>query len=119
MYRTLFFIPHEFAGIPLFGVGWLLGAVVLYAISSLVFATRDPARRAERMSSLWMSAVAAAAIVFVFPKVEILDQRGEPIGMAIRGYGVMMMLGVLSAVGFAIIRAKRRGLSADTILAAA
>ncbi|WP_417747711.1 prolipoprotein diacylglyceryl transferase [Rosistilla oblonga] len=119
MYRTLFFIPHEFAGIPLFGFGWLLGAIVLYAIAITIFSSRDPNRRSELFSTLGMCAIAAVVVAVVFPNVEIRNQADEPMGMAIRGYGVMMLLGVSAAVGLAIVRARKYGLGSETIMAAA
>lgn len=119
MYRTLFFIPHEFAGIPLFGFGWLLGAIVLYAIAVTIFSSRDPERRSELMGTLGMCAIGAVVVALVFPNVEIRNQAGEPMGMAIRGYGFMMLLGVSAAVGLAVLRARKYGLGSEVIMSAA
>jgi phosphatidylglycerol:prolipoprotein diacylglycerol transferase len=55
------------------------------------------------------------AIWWVLPRVEVTNVDGEPIGMAIRGYGVMLLLGVASAVALAAYRAKQRGIDPDVI----
>ena len=35
MRPTLFYIPHEFLGIPVLGFGWVLAAIVAFAIAVL------------------------------------------------------------------------------------
>lgn len=79
----------------------------------------------ELKLSGWFWALMAVAIVFVLPQIEIPGQSveagkpGPPVGLAIRGYGAMMLLGVVSAIALAIYRAPRRGLSVDVIYALA
>ena len=49
-------------------------------------------------------ALAGLAIAFLLPRLSLAD------GLPIRGYGVMLLLAILSAVGMAVYRAERMGL---------
>ncbi|KAA5543874.1 prolipoprotein diacylglyceryl transferase [Roseiconus nitratireducens] len=136
MRRTLFFIPHEVAGIPVFGFGLALGLLGLVFVMRLAWAARQrsvfESASASRPGTqpaphqpptvaqvfvhegfIWASA--AAIIVAVLPGVELENADGQPVGMAIRGYGVMLLLGVVSAVLLAAYRAKRAGMNPDLI----
>ncbi len=66
---------------------------------------------------MWV--IVAIAIVFVLPAVELKNVAGDPVGMAIRGYGVMLLSGVVAAVGLATVRAKNRGIDPEVILSLA
>jgi phosphatidylglycerol:prolipoprotein diacylglycerol transferase len=70
-----------------------------------------------REGLIW--AIVAAAIVLVLPIVELTNLDGEPIGLAIRGYGVMLVIAVASAVGLAAYRAKQRGIDPEVIFSMA
>ncbi|GAA5504596.1 prolipoprotein diacylglyceryl transferase [Novipirellula caenicola] len=117
MRRTLLLIPHEIAGLPIFGFGW---ALILLALALVIRAVMIQRRGGSVGSFIategLMWGLFAAAVAFILPSVELKNVDGEPVGMAIRGYGVMLLLGVLSAVGLAMIRAKRRGINPDVIL---
>ncbi|MGB7347318.1 MAG: prolipoprotein diacylglyceryl transferase family protein [Pirellulaceae bacterium] len=116
MRRTLLLIPHEIAGIPVFGIGWVLGLIVLAAIVRFVIAKKSGQNVGELVASesiMW--AVVAAAVVFVLPNVELHNAMGEPVGMAIRGYGVMLLTAVVAAVALAALRAKNRGIDPEVI----
>lgn len=116
MRRTLLLIPHEIAGIPIFGLGWLLGLIVLALIVRFWFAKRQGHSCATVLGNegvLW--GLAAAGILFVLPRVELSNVDGDPVGLAVRGYGVMLLTGVGTAVALAAFRAKRRGLNPDLI----
>jgi phosphatidylglycerol---prolipoprotein diacylglyceryl transferase len=120
MRRTLLFIPHEVASIPVFGFGWILGVIVLAALGVTIF----QARQGRSVTDFWLRngilwGIFAAAIVFVLPGAELLNPRGEPVGLAIRGYGVMLLLGVIAAVSLAVVRSRRYGISEEIILAIA
>ena len=120
MRRTLLLIPHEIAGIPVFGIGWALLLFVIAATVRLVVAKRNGQTAGDVVASegvMW--AIVAAAIVFLLPAVELKNLVGEPVGMAIRGYGMMLLAGVTSAVGLAAIRAKNRGIDPDVIFSMA
>ncbi|WP_153557324.1 prolipoprotein diacylglyceryl transferase [Roseimaritima sediminicola] len=122
MRRTLFFIPHEIAGIPVFGFGWaLLLLLVATGLYLIAIRRRGGSIGEELKHSGWFWALLALAIVFVLPQVELrgpsltTGEPGRPVGMAIRGYGALMLVGVVSAIALAIYRAPRRGLSTDVI----
>ena len=132
MHRTLLFIPHEIGPLPVFGVGWAL-AILVFALAARLFwaqrrfapyaAAREgndqengPPSIAEVLSGeglFW--AMAAGLVVFVLPNVELKNIDGDPVGMAIRGYGVFLVCGVMSAIALAAYRTSRRGMSPDLI----
>ncbi len=120
MRRTLLLIPHEIASIPVFGFGWILGLIVVAAIGLTLYQLRQ----GQSVIDYWlrnglMWGIAAAAIVFLLPAAELLNPNGEPVGLAIRGYGVMLLSGVVAAVSLALVRARRYGIGEEVILAIA
>ncbi|MCG8650982.1 MAG: prolipoprotein diacylglyceryl transferase, partial [Pirellulales bacterium] len=120
MQRTLLSIPHEIAGFPVLGFGWLLVILCIALAIRLIWAWRTGQSLANVLAVeglMW--AMVAAAIVFVLPIVELKNVDGQPVGMAIRGYGVMLLLGVASGVALACYRAKRVGIDPELILSMA
>ncbi|TWT93804.1 prolipoprotein diacylglyceryl transferase [Stieleria varia] len=116
MRRTLLFIPHEIAGLPVFGIGWILILFAIFVVVRLLVARRSGQSFGELIASesiLW--GIVAAAIVFVLPMVELKNLEGEPVGVAVRGYGVFLLIAVVSSVALAAIRAKRSGMNPETI----
>lgn len=116
MRQTLLLIPHEIAGIPVFGFGWLLGGLAVLLVCRLLWARR----RGESVAGVlaaegMMWGLAGAVIAVVLPVAELEGPRGQPVGMAIRGYGVMLLLGIASGVALAAYRARRAGLSPEII----
>jgi len=117
MRRTLFLIPHEIAGVPVFGIGWILGLMALLALAISLYRFRQGesvARYWSRHGLLW--GVFAVAIGILLPSVELVNVQGEPVGLAIRGYGVMLLSGIVAAVWLAIERARRYGISEEVIV---
>ncbi len=120
MRRTLIFIPHEVAGLPVFGFGWLLLLVAAALIVRMVWARRSgQSIGGVLVAEGLMWALVSVAIVFIMPIVELKNVDNDPVGMAIRGYGVMLLAGVSSAVALAAYRAKRRGINPEVILSMA
>lgn len=120
MRRTLFIIPHELMGLPVFGVGWLLLVGLLLFIARLAWAKSRGESIAGRLGSegiVW--AVVAGLVVWVLPAIEVRNAAGEPLGMPIRGYGVMLVLAFAASVALAVIRAGRYGISPEVIYAMA
>ena len=111
MLQTLFYIPESFAGVPLFGFGWLL-LVWAIATAAILF---DNVRRHGWSSDTWsyvlLLGLIGGADYFLVPK--LLDPNGQ--GLPIRGFGVMMLLGVVSGVGLSIYRARRMGVDPEVI----
>lgn len=116
MRRTLLLIPHEIASIPVFGLGWLLGLLLLAAVVTSIVIIRRGGKLGEYWSEhglLW--GLVAAVIALLLPGVELTNPAGDPVGLAIRGYGVMMLGGIISAVTLATLRARRYGLGEEAI----
>lgn len=122
MRDILFFIPHELFGVPLFGVGLLLVGIGVSAavwIGWTLLRKRgpdEPSPTSELWSGLPVWLVAAAIVTFVLPQIELVLPNGEPIGLPIRGYGVMVLLGLLAGIGITIVRGKQLGIVADVII---
>lgn len=123
---TLFYIPHRIegdpTGLPLFGLGWLL---ILWGLASLVmviWTVRSKGWGKEMLSLLPVLAVVAIVIAFVLPRLEAQhpfypDQ--DPLGLPIRGYGLMVLLGIVAGTGMAYYRAGRMGVDPEAILSLA
>lgn len=109
MFQTLFHIPNQIGGVPLFGFGLLLA---LWAVGSVVFLlwlVRRQGFNSDTQGYIPLLLVIGGAIWLVLPR--LCDAHGLPI----RGYGMMLLLAVVSAVGLAAWRAKRLGLDPDLI----
>ncbi len=120
MQRTLLLIPHEIAGIPVFGMGWLLFAILAALAVRLLIAKFQGAGVVEILSREWLVwLLLSGIVVLVLPRVELSNLDGAPVGMAIRGYGVMLLMAVGSAVGLAAYRAKRQGFDPEVIYSVA
>lgn len=116
MRSTLFFIPHELAGVPLFGIGWLLAALVLAALATTLWSLvrKQPLRELSATWPVWLMAV--AIVVFILPQVEVVLPNGAILGLPIRGYGVMVLLGLLTGIGITVYRGGQLGIVSDTII---
>jgi phosphatidylglycerol:prolipoprotein diacylglycerol transferase len=124
MRRTLFFIPDEIAGWPVFGPGWALLVWLLIGVVVLAVSVRRAGWSRETLGQLPMILLVAAIILLVLPRVEVPIQGQQltipPVhatrGLPVRGYGVMLLLAVVSGVSLAAVRAKRAGLGTDAIM---
>lgn len=113
MLQTLFHIPPEVAGTPLFGFGalfwvWLLGSAVTLGVSYARHGFSE-----ETRGYLPVLLVLGLAIVFAIPA--IIDERGLPI----RGYGTMLVVAVIAACGLAVWRSVKAGINPELILSLA
>jgi phosphatidylglycerol:prolipoprotein diacylglycerol transferase len=111
--QTLFHIPNQIGGVPLFGLGLLLA---LWAVGSAVFLIwlgRRQGFNADTWGYAPLLVLVGAAIWLVVP--HLCDAYGLPI----RGYGVMLLLAVSAAVGLAAWRARRVGLDPELIFSLA
>lgn len=100
MLQTLFHIPHDIGGVPMFGFGILLAVLVVGMLSALGWLWHSRKSLADARGFLPVVLMIGAAIVFLLPMLEEARQ-----GLPIRGYGVMMLLGVVCGVGLAAWRA--------------
>lgn len=111
MRQTLFAIPSEIAGLPMFGIGILLAVWVLFSAGLFLWLMKRYGMTAETRGYLPLLGLVAAGIIFLLPNLVVADEGGLPI----RGYGVMMMLGIVSGVGLAAHRAPKYGLDPDKV----
>ena len=114
--QTLFYIPHEILGLPAFGVGWLLFLWGALAIGWIVWSVKKSGWSSEVKELLPFLLVTGIAIVWVLPHLEARAPDGTPLGLPIRGYGTLLLLGVISGWGLAAWRAGQRGLSLDSMV---
>lgn len=115
MRSTLFFIPHEIAGIPLFGFGLLLGCLAVGLLGWIIWSIVKK-RTNEIAGGLPLFGIAAAIVTFLLPMVEQNWSDGSPIGLPIRGYGILVLLGLFCGIGLTVYRGRQLGISPDTII---
>jgi phosphatidylglycerol---prolipoprotein diacylglyceryl transferase len=115
MLQTLFYIPHELGGQPVFGKGWLLVLWCLAAVGLLIWHVRRHGWTAETFSYIPVLVLVGAAIVYVLPHLEEQPPVGPPQGLPIRGFGVMVLLGVVAGLGLATRQARRMGVDPEVV----
>lgn len=122
MRSTLFYIPHSFGPLTVWGFGWALIAFVI-TIAAVVFVRRSQGQSIGKATEDWISwAIVAAVVAFVVPNLETWYPTAEghyPVGLPVRGYGIMLMLGVSSGVLIAYSNAKKVGITIDQMLSLA
>lgn len=111
MHSELFKISYEWGGVPIFGFGVLLLLWAIVGAITIVGLARRFGWGAETWSALPMLLVFGAAIVLL-PRV-------FPGGLPIRGYGVMLLAGIVAGVAMAARRARQGGLDSDAIVSLA
>ncbi len=119
MLQTLFHIPHAIAGWPVFGLGWALAGWIVVCLVWAALLSRLPEKKKELSGSLPLMLLVAAMIAFVAPRIEEIGPDGTPLGVPIRGYGMMMLVAIVTGVGMAASRAKRMGLDSEIIFSLA
>lgn len=115
MWQTLIVIPQQIAGVDVFGFGWLLAIWAAGASAVVGWSWCRRGWSLETRSRLGAALVVALAIAFVLPN--LVDENLG--GLAIRGYGTMLLVAVLAGVGLSIYRARRVGLDPEVILSLA
>jgi len=121
--QTLFHIPAEIFGIPVFGPvvdgtitrgpGLLLALWILLSIGLMAWLIRRQGLNADTWGYLLLLVPVALVIYGLLPV--LCDSEGLPI----RGYGVMFLLGVVAGTILAAWRAWQRGLDPDLIFSLA
>lgn len=111
MCSELFRIPYIWGGVPIFGLGVLLVIWAIVSAITLVGLIRRHGLNAETLSSLPVLLLLGAAV--------ILLPRVFPNGFPIRGYGLMLLIGITSGVGMAVHRARQGGLDPEVIISLA
>ena len=117
MRQTLFFIPHWLFEGPLL-IAWLVIGVV---IVTYLFAKHGNSN--EVWSFLPVFGIVALGLYFLPPQLEVsginpADPMGPDIvqGIAVRGYGVFLLLGIVSGVAITLSRCRSVGVSPDDII---
>ena len=110
MAPTLFHIPNQIAGFPVFGAGLLLIVWVAFSVLLMIWLIRRQGFSGDTWSNLPLLILIGAAIWLLLPR--LTDSQGLPI----RGYGVMVLLAMVFGTGLAVWRGRRVGFSSDAIL---
>ncbi|HEX3999642.1 MAG TPA: prolipoprotein diacylglyceryl transferase family protein [Pirellulales bacterium] len=117
MLQTLFYIPDRVFGMPLFGWGLLLAVWAVASAATLSYQVWRHGFGQQAASYLPLLALIGLAIRFLLPALEQVEHlpTGENIvlGLPIRGYGVMLLIGLVSAVGLGVYRARQRGIDPE------
>lgn len=110
MLPTIFHLPESIQGIPVLGVGLILLAWALVSGGALAWHLVRHGWTGEATWQLVSGVLVALAIVRVLPAISV---AGE--GLPIRGYGVMLLLAIFSAVYFARLRSAQAKLNPDLV----
>lgn len=119
MYQTLFLIPAKFAGYPVFGFGLLLAIWAVASLVTIAWLARRQGFNADTWGYVPILLLIGVIIVWLLPAICEKTPEGVPLGLAIRGYGMMILLGVVSGTSLAAWRARRVGIDPDLIFSLA
>ncbi len=97
-------------------MGWALGLLVLAGLAWNFAQVRAGHSLRSVGSGIWFWLFAAVFIVFVLPAVEQRWPDGTPIGLPVRGYGLMVLLGLLAGIGLTNRRAGQLGINSDSVI---
>jgi phosphatidylglycerol:prolipoprotein diacylglycerol transferase len=111
MCSELFRIPYEIGGVKLFGFGVLFWIWAIAAVITFIGLARKSGNIADALGTLPVLALLGVAIVFL-PRI-------FPEGLPVRGYGLMLLIGITAGVGMAMYRARQGGLDPEIILSLA
>lgn len=116
MLQDLCHIPHQWLGLPVFGAGWLLILWAIVGTVLLVQLWRRQGWNADTRSYLPILIIIGLLIWLILPRLEDIPEAGPSKGLPIRGYGVMLLLGVLAGVALAVREARRVGLDPEIVI---
>ncbi len=119
MRSTLFYIPHAdpWWNIPVFGPGWLLMLALLMGL--VVFGYRcfrDGWSRVD-WADLPVLLLLAVVVGGIAPLLEQPGPAGTPLGIPIRAYGVMVLLGITAGIALSLQQGRRMGVHPDLVFA--
>ena len=114
MLQTLFYIPETIGPYPVFGFGLLLAVWAVASVLFLAWLVRRQGLTTDTLSYLPFLLVFGAVLYWLLPRIL------EPgLGLAIRGYGAMLLVAMLAGMGLCVWRARRVGVAADVIFSLA
>ena len=119
MQQVLFHVPEKIAGISVFGFGWLLVAWCVFCAGWLLLLARRNGWSQETLGHLPMMILIAAVIALILPRLQSTAPSGAVLGLPIRGYGVMMLLGMVAGVGLSVYQARREGIRPEFVVSLA
>jgi len=124
--ETLFVIPHEVLGIPMFGLlGWIVIVWLVIGTGWMIWYHKQKKQADENDSQALQSPlmfIVIVALLFgvVVPLVEPRHPvSNEPVGMAIRGYGLFVLMGLVCGISLSAHLAKRLGLKVEPVFSLA
>jgi phosphatidylglycerol:prolipoprotein diacylglycerol transferase len=121
MFQEILVIPHQVGPLPVFGlISWSVIVWTMIAAAMVAWNYRRHGLNDECRSTIMASVIVGLLFAFVLPILEApdliaLDPNAVPRGLPIRGYGVMLLCGILAGVGLAGYRAQQLGVDADHI----
>ena len=115
MRQTLFYIPHELFGVPVFGFGWALGFWLAFSIIFMIVLSRRHGWTSAVSGHLPLIVVFAVVLAALAPMLEVRPPGMEPIGMPLRGYGIFVVAGIIAGMSLSIYRAKQIGMDPELI----
>ncbi len=117
MRQTLFIIDHYLFAEHWLLIGWLLLGL---AYAGYLWAV---GQRQEIAGFVPLFLIVAALVHFVLPNFETMgvnpdDPNGPlvPVGLAVRGYGTMLLLALIAGIGSCLYRSRQIGLDAEKML---
>lgn len=125
MRQTLIYLPHQIGPLPLFGLlSWsMIGLILYFGITlwhSLRQTPKSPDTKPSVFDGLFNWAIGVAVLGFILPAIETKVAAGTAdqiiVGLPIRGYGMMMMLGVLAAVAISYRRVLQLGVPKESFV---
>lgn len=121
MLQELIVIPHQVGSLPVFGLAsWSMIVWAILGTAMVVWNYRQNGWDEDCRSSLMVAVIIAFLLAYLLPMLEApdpiaLEADAPPRGLPIRGYGVMMLFGILSGVLLAAHRARQLGIDRDHI----
>jgi phosphatidylglycerol:prolipoprotein diacylglycerol transferase len=117
MLQTFFYIPDRLFGLPVFGWGLLLAVWAIASVVTLAYQIWRHGLGEETLSYVPLLGLIGVAIWFLLPNLEQVEHLptgvNQVLGLPIRGYGVMLLIALVSAVGLGVYRAKQRGIDPE------
>lgn len=123
MRQTLFIIPQNWFEGPLL-FAWVVGSILW--VSYIIISKSRSLAKTEVLTQLPFLLIGAVVIGWVLPQLSVYgvnpdDPNGDliKIGLAVRGYGVFLLLAIVSGVGITIYRGNQIDISADKVISLA
>jgi phosphatidylglycerol:prolipoprotein diacylglycerol transferase len=108
MRQTLFYIPENIFGYPMFGLGVLLAVWAVASIILLAWVVRRQGWNADTRGYVPLLLAIGAVIWFLLPRIS------EPgFGLPIRGYGTLLLSGFLGGSALVAWRGYRLGIDPE------